>query len=187
MTRLGKINSASGHTCNHRCEAGCERAASAASDSPLELCASFYIPGFRGQTIDADQRVFVVLHETTHSAVVPGSSPTKSVGIDIAYAITRLFGALTGSEAFQNADSYVTAMLTLARDKGGAPAVIKVRGGAPVDTMKLKTPAGESGDRNLRARRAIGFAESWLSYATFWTPEAYDFASASLASFGSSG
>jgi hypothetical protein len=71
-------------------------------------------------------------------------------------------------------------MLILARDKGGAPAVITARGEAPVDTMKLTTPSGESGDRNQRARRAIGFAGSWLNYATFWTPEAYDFVSASL-------
>jgi outer membrane protein OmpA-like peptidoglycan-associated protein len=183
VARLGQINSASGHICNDRCAKGCERAASAGADGPLKLCASFYIPGFRGQTIDADERVFVVLHETTHSAAVPGSSPKQSVGIDMAYVITRLFSALTGSEAFQNDDSYVSAMLTLARDEGGAPAVIKAGGGAPVDTMKLKTPTGETGDRNLRARRAIGFAESWLNYATFWTPEAYDFVSTSLSTW----
>jgi outer membrane protein OmpA-like peptidoglycan-associated protein len=183
VTRLGQVGAGAEHICNHRCAPGCERPASAGAGGPLQLCAPFYIPGFRGRTITADERVFVVMHETTHSAVIPGSSPDASVGIDFAYSKTRLFGVLEGSEALHNTDSYVVTLLTLARTTGSAPAVLTARGVAPVDDLRLVTPAGETGDRNRRARRAIGFAESWLNYASFWTPHMYDFVAASLAAW----
>jgi len=179
-TRLGEISAAAGHECNHRCAAGCERPAASGVGSPLKLCGAFYVPGFQGNTLSVDERVFLILHETTHSAVVPGSVPAESVGVDVAYANTRLFGALTGSEALRNADSYVVTLLTLARDSGGAPAVLAARGTAPADTLRLTTPPGEKGDRNRTAVRAIGFAGSWLNYASFWTSGLYDFIAASL-------
>ncbi len=187
ITRLGEVGSATGHLCKHRCAPDCERAARAAPGVPVELCAPFYIPGFRGRTISADRRVYDVMHETTHSAIVPGSSPAEGVGIDIAYARTRLFGALEGSEALRNTDSYVMTLLALARTTGGALAIMTEIGTGPSDTFRLTTPAGEPGDRNRTARRAIGFAESWLNYAAFWSPELYDFISASLATWSASG
>jgi outer membrane protein OmpA-like peptidoglycan-associated protein len=180
VTRLGEVGPDTGHVCNHRCAPGCERAASASAGGPVHLCAPFYIPGFRGRTMPLDLRVFAVMHETTHSAVVPGSKPDESVGIDFAYAPTRLFGALEGTEALHNTDSYVVTLLMLARDVEGAPAVLAIRGAAPADTLSLTTPVGETGDRNRTARRAIGFAESWLNYASFWSPVLYDFVAASL-------
>lgn len=183
VTRLGQVGPAAGHVCNHRCASGCERPAEASAGGPVRLCASFYIPGFRGRTMSADERVFAVMHETTHSAVVPGSTPPESIGIDFAYSTTRLFGALEGSEALRNTDSYVVTLLTLARTTEGAPAILAARGVGPADSLSLTTPVGESGDRNRTARRAIGFAESWLNYASFWSPDLYDFIAASLAAW----
>lgn len=185
VTRLGQVGLTANHVCNHRCAPGCERPAEASADGPVRLCASFYIPGFRGRTMSADERVFAIMHETTHSAVVPGSNPPESIGIDFAYATTRLFGALEGSEALRNTDSYVVTLLTLARTTEGAPAILAARGVGPADSLRLTTPAGEPGDRNRTARRAIGFAESWLNYASFWSPELYDFIAASLAAWNS--
>ena len=187
VKRIGEVGPGGAHTCNHRCAPDCERAASAAPGGPVELCAPFYVMGFRGQTISLDERVFALMHESTHSAVAPGSGtasvPAKSVGIDFAYSKTRLFGVLKGSEALENTDSYVVTLLTLARDAGSAAAVLASRGVPPVDDTRLVTPTG-SADRNQVAQRAIGFAESWLNYASFWTPNAYDFVAASLAAWG---
>ena len=112
--------------------------------------------------------------------------PAASVGIDFAYSKTRLFGVLKGSEALQNTDSYVMTLLALARDKGGAVAVMGARATPPTDDARLATPTS-SADRNRSAQRAIGFAEGWLNYASFWTPAAYDFAAASLAAWSRDG
>jgi len=87
----------------------------------------------------------------------------------------------------RNTDSYVMTLLALARTTGGALAIMTEIGTGPSDTFRLTTPAGEPGDRNRTARRAIGFAESWLNYAAFWSPELYDFISASLATWSASG
>jgi outer membrane protein OmpA-like peptidoglycan-associated protein len=48
VKRLGEVASAAGHTCFDQCveEEVCERAASAGADTPLRLCAAFYIPEF---------------------------------------------------------------------------------------------------------------------------------------------
>lgn len=184
LKRLGEVASSAGHTCEDRCndKEVCERAASAGAGRPLTLCAPFYIPDFHdGLTVDL--RVFAVMHETTHSAVVPGSNPAESVGIDIGYSKTRLFGVLTGQEALRNADSYVMTLLMLAGSAGNAPAVLAARSAPPSDKLQLTTPTGETGDRNVRARRAIGFAESWLNYSSFWGPKAYEFVAASLSSW----
>ncbi|TCO80653.1 uncharacterized protein DUF4157 [Plasticicumulans lactativorans] len=182
VNRVGAVAASDGHACRHRCAPGCERAASAGAGGPLTLCAAFYLPGYyRGATMSEHERVFLVLHETTHSAVEPGSAPAQSIGVDVAYSRTRLFGVLNGSEALGNADSYVVTLLTLARATEGAPAVLASVGAAPTDTVALATPPGEPGDRARSARRAIGYAGSWLNYAAFWTPTAYDFVAASLA------
>src|SRR5206468_8162386 len=85
-----------------------------------------------------------------------------------------------------NTDSYVMTLLMLARNTRGAPAVIAARGVGPADTFSLITPAGEPGDRNRTARRAIGFAESWLNYASFWSPNMYDFVAQSLGAWDAS-
>ena len=179
VTRLGEVDDAAGHTCNDRCQEKCERAASAAAGDPIELCPPFYDSSLFGG-LSKDTQVFAVLHETTHSAVVKGSKPPKSVGIDFAYSTTRMFGVLEGSEALENADSYVMTLLVLAESAGGAPAVLTARGSAPADSFKLTTPAGEKDDRNRTARRALGFAEAWLNYSAFWSPDAYDVVAASL-------
>jgi len=184
VKRLGEVAAAAGHTCMDQCveEEVCERPASAGADTPLRLCAAFYIPEFHaGLTTEA--RVFVVMHETTHSAVVPGSDPAESVGIDIGYSKTRLFGVLTGTEALRNADSYVMTLLMLAGSAGNAPSVLASRQAAPADKFQLTTPTGETGDRNVKARRAIGFAESWLNYSAFWAPKAYELVANSLSSW----
>ena len=186
VTRLGEVDDAAGHTCNDRCQEKCERAASAGAGSPIVLCPPFYDPGLFGG-LSKDTQVFAVLHETTHSAVVKDSKPPKSVGIDFAYSTTRMFGVLEGSEALENADSFVMTLLALAEKVGGAPAVLTARGPAPADSFKLTTPAGETDDRNRTARRAIGFAESWLNYSAFWSPNAYDFVAASLTTWTSLG
>lgn len=188
-TRLGQVGPAPGsaHACHHRCVRGCERPASAAVNGPVNLCAAFYVPGFLGWRMGADERVLAVLHETTHSAPVPGLDPPESVGIDVAYAHARLFPVLEASEALRNADSFVMALLALAGSAGGAPAVVQARGSAPADVATLATPAGESGDRNRRARRAIGFAGAWLNYAAFWSPNLYDFIAASLSTWDATG
>ncbi|HET9713317.1 MAG TPA: hypothetical protein VFP64_15595, partial [Pyrinomonadaceae bacterium] len=184
LKRLGEVIGSAGHTCFDQCndQEVCERPASAGADTPLRLCAAFYLPNFHAG-LTTDSRVFAVLHETTHSAVVPGSNPAESVGIDIGYSKTRLFGVLTGSEALRNADSYVMTLLMLAGSAGSAPAVLASRQAAPADKFQLTTPTGKTGDRNVRARRAIGFAESWLNYSAFWGPKAYEFVAASLTSW----
>jgi hypothetical protein len=151
-------------------------------------CAPFYIPGFRGQrTLTVHRRVYTVMHETTHSAVVPGGSPAEGIGIDIAYARTRLFGALREARHCATLTAYVMTLLALARTTGGAPAIIAEVGIGPSDTFRLTTPAGEPGDLNRTARRAIGYAGSWLNYAAFWSPDLYDFIAASLATWSASG
>jgi outer membrane protein OmpA-like peptidoglycan-associated protein len=184
VTRLGETSASAGHTCNHRCVNGCERAASAGPGGALDLCAPFYIPSIT-DALSVDERVFAVLHETTHSAVIPGSSPAKSVGIDFAYSTTRMFDVLEGSEALTNTDSYVMAFLALAESTASAPAVVTSRGKAPADTLGLTTPPSETTDRNRTARRAIGFAESWLNYSSFWAPNMYDYIAASLTTWSS--
>lgn len=189
VTRLGQVGPGGLHTCHHRCF-DCERPGSAGAGGPLDLCAPFYIPGFRGRGLPVDERVFLVLHETTHSAVAPGtgtaSTAAGSVGVDVAYSRTRLFGVLNGSEAQHNTDSYVVTLLTLARGTGAAPAVLTSVGSAPVDAGHLATPAGGA-DRNRVAQRALGFAEAWLNYASFWTPLVYDFVAASLSAWDARG
>lgn len=179
-TRLGEVKASAGHTCNHRCASGCERAASAGAGNPVILCAPFYLSGFTG-ALQIDERVFALLHETTHSAVIP--TTTSSVGVDVAYSDTRLFSALTGNEALKNTDSFVETLLLLAEDAGGAPAAMAARGTAPADTFRLTTPATEPVDRNRTARRALGFAESWLNYSAFWAPDVYDYLDHSLGSW----
>ena len=182
VTRLGQVSTATtGHVCNHRCTSPCERAAGAGPGGAIDLCPQFYIQGFRGSSLNPDTRVLLVLHETTHSAIVPGTGPgtsnprAVSVGIDFAYADTRLFPHLLGEEAVLNDESYVMTMLALARTAGAAPAVRAERAAPPADTRGLATAAN-----NDAAQRAIGLAESWLNYAAFWTPDMYDFISASL-------
>jgi len=186
VTRLGEVASSAGHTCKDRCveEEVCERAASAGAGRAIILCAPFYVPDVHG-ALSTDLRVFAVLHETSHSAVVPGSSPAQGVTTDIGYSKTRLFGVLTGAEALRNADSYIMTLLMLAGTAGDAPAVLASRSAPPADSFQLTTPTGETGDRNVRARRAIGFAESWLNFSSFWAPRAYEFVAASLTSWDS--
>ncbi|HEX7333264.1 MAG TPA: DUF4157 domain-containing protein [Pyrinomonadaceae bacterium] len=186
VTRLGQVKDAAGHTCNDRCQEKCERAASATAGGPVVLCPAFYDPDL-SDSLSKDMQVFLVLHETTHSAVVKDSKPPKSVGIDFAYSTTRMFEVLEAKEALENADSFVMTMLILAESAGGAPAVLKARGPAPADNFNFTTPAGEKDDRNRTAKRAIGFAESWLNYCAFWSPRAYDFIAASLGSWTSGG
>ena len=182
-TRLGQVKDPKGgHTCNHRCQAGCERPASAGVGGPVEICAPFYVSGLV-RSLPADERVYAVMHETTHSAVIPKSKPVESVGIDFAYASTRLFGVLTGSEALKNTDSFVMALLRLAEAAGDAPAALASISKAPADTLNLVTPDKEKGDRNRTARRALGFAQSWLNYSSFWAPDLYDYLNNSMKSW----
>jgi outer membrane protein OmpA-like peptidoglycan-associated protein len=179
--RLDAVGKADGHTCNSTCEKDCERAASAGAGDAINLCGAFYNPKV-AQGLSEEIRVFAVIHETVHSAVDPNtkSGDPKSVGIDFAYSTKRMFGVLEGSEAFHNADSYVITFLTMAEGTEKAPAILTERGKAPADKRLLTTPAGEKVDRNLSARRAIGFAESWVNYASFWGNDAYNFVAASL-------
>jgi hypothetical protein len=90
---------------------------------------------------------------------------------------------LPGAQALRNADSFVVTMLTLARSAGGAPAALTTVGAAPADTMSLVTPTGLMPDRNDTARRALGFLQSWLNYAAFWTPDLYDWIAESLSAW----
>src|SRR5262249_54447348 len=69
---------------------------------------------------------------------------------------------------------------------GGAPTVIASYGAPPADHWLLVSPP-RSVDRNRVARRAIGFAESWLNYASFWSPDLYDFIDHSLTAWHAPG
>ncbi len=173
--RLGELGSASEHECQPRCVEGCNRPASAAAGGAVQLCPSFYVSNYHGQPMSADLRVWVVLHEGTHSA---------DEGIDVAYARTRLFDVLEGADARQNADSHVVLILELAN----ASAVLGSGSPAPADSFGFTLANGAPDQaRNDAARRAIGYAEAWLNYAAFWTAGAYDWVHRSLSGWAGRG
>lgn len=170
-TRLGEVEGEHGHNCVSRCVEGCNRAASAGAGGPVNLCPPFYLSSV-SDALDEHKRVYALLHETVHSA---------GRGIDVAYTGRRLFPVLEGADARQNADSYVSFIAMLAGSVGQANLVVATFGAPPSDIYgfidNLGTPDSA---RNDEARRAIGYAEAWLNYASFWTAGLYDWIHNSL-------